>query len=221
MAHNHQVPGSNPGLAPNRHVSEAPADRWGFFFGDLHQRSPGATDSTPAVGQETIAVSDQDNKPPSVSDLLVELMRQQSDGFKESRDAIKAVGETISRMDTDVALVKQNMDQLNGLPSRVANLETRREVQQQTLLDFERRITANTHNVSSLLTDTNRRKGLEGPLGKVVMVAAGALVTALVVAVLAAIGIRPAKGADLRTDDVANKQCWAVPAKPGPKYLNL
>lgn len=138
-------------------------------------------------------MSEHDNAP-SVPDLLLELMRQQSDGFKESRSAIDAVGETISRMDTDVALVKQNMDQLNGLPTRVSTLETRREVQQQTLLDFERRITSNAHHISELLGDTNRRKGIEGPLGKLGLVVAGTLLTILLGAALMAIGIRPAKG---------------------------
>jgi hypothetical protein len=126
---------------------------------------------------------------PSVPDLLLQLMRQQEGGFAENRKALQDFGSTINRIDR-VALVQQTMDSLKGLPQRVTQLEIAREVHQRSLDDYERRITANSGHLSTVMTDNNQRKGLEGPVGKVVVGLITALGVALLGAVLWVIGLR-------------------------------
>ncbi len=158
---------------------------------------------------------------PSVSDLLLQLMRQQDAGFGENRQSLQELGKTINRIDRDVALVQRDVNEMKGLPSRVGQLEATQSSQATTLADFERRISANTRHVGDLLADSNKLKGMGGPLSKIGVALITALVAGLVGAFLAVVGIRPARAADMRLDNAANAKCWAAPAKPVPKHLYL
>lgn len=159
--------------------------------------------------------------PPSVADLLQQLLHQNASGFAEIRQSQALLTTTVSKLDKDVALVQQSMDSFKDLPSRVGQLEIKREVQQGAMDDLERRVTANTKHIGDLLTDNNKLKGWGGPVGKIMVGAASGLLVVLLGAVFAMATSRKAGASDMRLDDVANQKCWAAPAKPTPKYLYL
>lgn len=159
---------------------------------------------------------------PSVSDLLLQMMRQQDGGFAENRKALQELGTTINRIDRDVALVQRDVNDMKNLPARVGLLETTQSSQATTLQDFERRISANTQHIGDLLTDSNKLKGMSGPLGKIGVALVTAVIAGLVGAMFMAMGLKSARAADLRVDDAANQKCWAAPATSRtPKSLFL
>ena len=159
--------------------------------------------------------------PPSVADLMQQLLAQNASGFAEIRQSQALLTTTVSKLDKDVALVQQTMDTLKDLPNRVGQLEIKREVQQGTMEDLERRVSANTKHIGDLLTDSNKLKGWGGPAGKIFIGAASGLLVVLLGAVFALATSRPARAVDMRLDNVANQKCWAAPAKAAPKHLYL
>lgn len=159
--------------------------------------------------------------PPTVADLLQQLMQQNAQGFAEIRASQARLNDTVSKLDKDMGLVQQSMDNLKDLPSRVSQLEIKQALQHGSAEDLERRVSANTKHIGDLLTDNNKLKGWGGPVGKILVGAASGLLVVLLGTVFALTTSRKAGATDMRLDDVSNKKCWAVPAKPTPKHLYL
>lgn len=152
---------------------------------------------------------------------LLLLVRELSGGMASLREANAKQADDTHAVKIALAEIKTKLEPLATLSPEIADMRTSVALHTQQLQELKRAEDDHEIRLVALEGAQSRRAGWEGPLGKIGMVAAGAIVTALVVALLSVVGVRDAKAESPRTDIAANQKCWAAPAKAPPKHLYL
>lgn len=124
---------------------------------------------------------------PSVPDLLMQLLRQQSEGFGEVRLSLADQYKTINRIDLELALLKRDYEQMAGVPARVHGLEASRDLHARLIADAQTCDKDHNTRIGNLETTSSQRTGVENVSGKFWYVLGGAVVTAIVVAIALAL----------------------------------
>ena len=119
-------------------------------------------------------MSDPTTGGPSVPDLLMQLLRQQSEGFGEVRLSLSDQNKTINRIDLELALLKRDTEQLANVPARVNALESSRDLHARQLRDVETAAGKHEARLGDLETTSDKRTGWEGFGGKLLYVVGGA-----------------------------------------------
>lgn len=122
---------------------------------------------------------------------LLMLIAEMSKGMQALRESGSKQTEDTHATRLAIAKIEAGLTPLSSIPSKVAVIETRCELHQTRLDALDKVVLFNSEAIRVLAGDENRRKGLEGPVGKIAIAAIAALVAALVGAILFAIGIRP------------------------------
>lgn len=127
------------------------------------------------------------NGGPSVPDLLLQLLRQQGEGFSEVRLSLSDQNKTINRIDLELALLKRDTEQLANVPARVNALESARDLHARLLNDAAISEKDHAARIGDLEDTSSQRKGVATVIGPFWYLLGGGVIVAIIGAIALAL----------------------------------